>query len=123
MYAIEATISLTLLYPIARWSEKRFRLEHRLMAGLLVMTLAMLPIGMTSSLQQLFTLICLFYIGSIIAEPARETLGASLADARRVAAIWVSAVWGSPSAARWVTRAAAGCLMPGKPSASPNCRG
>ncbi len=82
MYAIEATISLTLLYPIARWSEKRFRLEHRLMAGLLVMTLAMLPIGMTSSLQQLFTLICLFYIGSIIAEPARETLGASLADAR-----------------------------------------
>ncbi|WP_447338311.1 MFS transporter [Klebsiella variicola] len=82
MYAIEATISLTLLYPIARWSEKRYRLEHRLMAGLLVMTLAMLPIGMTSSLQQLFTLICLFYIGSIIAEPARETLGASLADAR-----------------------------------------
>lgn len=52
------------------------------MAGLLVMTTAMLPIGMTSSLQQLFTLICLFYIGSIIAEPARETLGASLADAR-----------------------------------------
>ena len=82
MYAIEATISLTLLYPIARWSEKRYRLEHRLMAGLLVMTLAMLPIGMTSSLQQLFTLICLFYIGSIIAEPARETLGASLADSR-----------------------------------------
>lgn len=82
MYAIEATISLTLLYPIARWSEKRFRLEHRLMAGLLVMTAAMLPIGLTSTLQQLFTLICIFYIGSIIAEPARETLGASLADAR-----------------------------------------
>ncbi|STV77666.1 multidrug resistance protein MdtH [Klebsiella pneumoniae subsp. rhinoscleromatis] len=45
------------------------------MAGLLVMTLAMLPIGMTSSLQQLFTLICLFYIGSIIAEPARGDAG------------------------------------------------
>ena len=42
----------------------------------------MLPIGLTSTLQQLFTLICIFYIGSIIAEPARETLGASLADAR-----------------------------------------
>jgi DHA1 family multidrug resistance protein-like MFS transporter len=82
MYAIEAAISLTLLYPIARWSEQRFRLEHRLMAGLLVMTLAMLPIGLTSNLQQLFTLICIFYIGSIVAEPARETLGASLADAR-----------------------------------------
>lgn len=82
MYAIEAALSLTLLYPIARWSEKRFRLEQRLMAGLLLMTISLVPIGLTSSLQQLFTLICVFYIGSIIAEPARETLSASLADAR-----------------------------------------
>ncbi|AYR41890.1 hypothetical protein SA228140_07126 [Salmonella enterica subsp. enterica serovar Typhi] len=82
MYAIEACLSLTLLYPIARWSEKRFRLEHRLMAGLLVMSLSMLPIGMVGNLQQLFTLICAFYIGSVIAEPARETLSASPADAR-----------------------------------------
>lgn len=82
MYAIEACLSLTLLYPIARWSEKRFRLEHRLMAGLLLMTFSLLPVGMVSNLQQLFTLICTFYLGSIIAEPARETLSASLADAR-----------------------------------------
>lgn len=82
MYAIEACLSLTLLCPIARWSERRFRLEHRLMAGLLLMTLSMMPIGLVSSLQQLFMLICTFYIGSIIAEPARETLSASLADAR-----------------------------------------
>lgn len=82
MYAIEASLSLTLLYPIARWSERRFRLEYRLMAGLLLMTLSMMPIGLVSSLQQLFMLICTFYIGSIIAEPARETLSASLADAR-----------------------------------------
>ncbi|MBU5618374.1 multidrug efflux MFS transporter MdtH [Enterobacteriaceae bacterium S5_ASV_15] len=82
MYAIEACLSLTLLYPIARWSERRFRLEHRLMAGLLLMTLSMMPIGLVSSLQQLFMLICTFYIGSIIAEPPRETLSASLADAR-----------------------------------------
>ncbi|MEX5412931.1 multidrug efflux MFS transporter MdtH [Atlantibacter hermannii] len=82
MYAIEATLSLTLLYPIARWSEKRFRLEQRLMAGLLLMTFSLVPMGLTASLQQLLTLICVFYIGSIIAEPARETLSASLADAR-----------------------------------------
>lgn len=82
MYAIEAALSLTLLYPIARWSEKRFRLEQRLMAGLFLMSLAMLPIGLASNLQQLFTLICVFYVGSIIAEPARETLSASLADSR-----------------------------------------
>jgi DHA1 family multidrug resistance protein-like MFS transporter len=94
MYAIEACLSLTLLYPIARWSERRFRLEHRLMAGLFLMTLSMMPIGLVNTLQQLFTLICTFYIGSIIAEPARETLSASLADARAAAAIWGSADWG-----------------------------
>ncbi|EPF6560411.1 MULTISPECIES: multidrug efflux MFS transporter MdtH [Serratia] len=82
MYAIEAALSLSLLYPLARWGEKYFRLEQRLMAGLLLMTLSLLPIGLATSLQGVFTLICCFYLGSIIAEPARETLSASLADPR-----------------------------------------
>lgn len=82
MYAIEAALSLSLLYPLARWGEKNFRLEQRLMAGLLLMTLSLLPIGLATSLQGVFTLICCFYLGSIIAEPARETLSASLADPR-----------------------------------------
>ena len=82
MYAIEAALSLSLLYPLARWGEKHFRLEQRLMAGLLLMTLSLLPIGLATSLQGVFTLICCFYLGSIIAEQARETLSASLADPR-----------------------------------------
>lgn len=82
MYAIEAALSLSLLYPLARWGEKHFRLEQRLMAGLLLMTLSLLPIGLATSLQGVFTLICCFYLGSIIAEPVRETLSASLADPR-----------------------------------------
>ncbi|EMH7332649.1 multidrug efflux MFS transporter MdtH [Serratia marcescens] len=82
MYAIEAALSLSLLYPLARWGEKHFRLEQRLMAGLLLMTLSLLPIGLATSLQGVFTLICCFYLGSIIAEPARETLSAALADPR-----------------------------------------
>ncbi len=81
MYAIEAALSLTLLYPLARWSEKRFSLEQRLMAGLLIMTLSLFP-SMITHLQTLFMFICFFYMGSILAEPARETLGASLADSR-----------------------------------------
>ena len=82
MYAIEAALSLTLLYPIARWSEKHFRLEQRLMFGLLIMTLSLFPVGLITHLQTLFMFICFFYMGSIIAEPARETLSASLADSR-----------------------------------------
>ncbi len=82
MYAIEAALSLTLLYPIARWSETRFSLEKRLMCGLLIMTLSLIPVGMVSGINPLLLLIGFFYIGAIIAEPARETLSASLADAR-----------------------------------------
>ncbi|MDI9226518.1 multidrug efflux MFS transporter MdtH [Serratia bockelmannii] len=82
MYAIEAALSLSLLYPLARWGEKHFRLEQRLMAGLLLMTLSLRPIGLATTLPGVFTLICCFYLGSIIAEPARETLSASLADPR-----------------------------------------
>ncbi len=82
MYAIEAALSLTLLYPIMRWSETRFRLEQRLMAGLLVMSLSLLPLGFSDSLPHLLMLIFTFYVGYIIAEPARETLSASLANSR-----------------------------------------
>jgi DHA1 family multidrug resistance protein-like MFS transporter len=52
------------------------------MFGLLIMTLSLLPVGLVTSINPLLLLIGFFYIGSIIAEPARETLGASLADAR-----------------------------------------
>ena len=72
MYAIEAALSLTLLYPLARWSEKHFRLETRLMAGLFLMSLSMFPVALTHSLHVLFAIICLFYLGSVIAEPARN---------------------------------------------------
>ncbi|MFH8134109.1 multidrug efflux MFS transporter MdtH [Pantoea osteomyelitidis] len=82
MYAIEALLSLSLLYPLARWSEKRFRLEQRLMTGLFLMSFSLLPVGLASTLPALFMLIALFYLGSIIAEPARETLSASLASSR-----------------------------------------
>ena len=82
MYAIEALLSLTLLYPIARWSEKHFRLEQRLMAGLFLMSISMFPVGITHSLHAIFLIITLFYLGTITAEPARETLSASLADPR-----------------------------------------
>ena len=51
MYAIEACLSLTLLYPIARWSEKHFRLEHRLMAGLLIMSLEQIKAAAGTGVQ------------------------------------------------------------------------
>lgn len=82
MYTIEAALSLMLLYPLARWSEKRFSLAQRLMFGLFLMSISLFPVGFIHSLSGIFSLIFFFYLGSIIAEPARETLSASLADPR-----------------------------------------
>ncbi len=61
MYAIEAALSLTLLYPLARWSEKRFSLEQRLMAGLLIMTLSLFPIDDHSSTNTVHVYLFLLY--------------------------------------------------------------
>lgn len=123
MYAIEAALSLTLLYPIARWSEKRFRLEQRLMFGLLLMTLSLFPVGLSGSLPSLFALICCFYLGSIIAEPARETLSASLADARARGSYMGFSRLGLALGAPWVIPVAVGCMTSGAPSPCPSCRG
>ena len=80
MYAIQAGISLVLLYPLARLSEKYFRLDQRLKFGLFLMSFAFIIIGFTTHLSMLLTLIALFYLGAIVAEPARETLSTVLTN-------------------------------------------
>ena len=82
MYSVDAMMAVTLLYPLARWSERHFRLEQRLIIGLSIMTLSLLFVGFTHTLLPLFMLVITFYLGSLIAEPARETLSAELSDYR-----------------------------------------
>ncbi|WP_410014582.1 multidrug efflux MFS transporter MdtH [Sodalis sp. C49] len=82
MYSIDAVMALLLLYPLARWSERRFRLEQRLIFGLALMAASLVLVGYVDRLMVLFSLVILFYLGSLIAEPARETLGAELSDYR-----------------------------------------
>lgn len=80
MYIIEAILSLLLIIPITCWSEKYFKLETRLMMGLIIMITSLLPIGLAKNVYVLLILVSLFYIGSIFTEPARETLGALLTE-------------------------------------------
>lgn len=82
MYSVEAIMAVTLLYPLARWSERHFLLERRLTLGLGIMTISLLCVGLTHSLIPLFVLVFIFFLGSLIAEPARETLSAELSDYR-----------------------------------------
>ncbi|MDO2949452.1 multidrug efflux MFS transporter MdtH [Aeromonas simiae] len=79
MYCLETALSLALLYPIARFSERRFRLENRLMAGVLMMTIGIGLVAFAHTLSGVFALLACFYLGIIICEPARETLMTKLA--------------------------------------------
>ncbi|QSR48957.1 multidrug efflux MFS transporter MdtH [Aeromonas veronii] len=80
MYSLETALSLALLYPIARFSERRYRLENRLMAGILLMTVGIGLVAFVSTLSGIFVLLACFYLGIIICEPARETLMTKLAN-------------------------------------------
>ena len=84
MYGLETLLSLTLLYPLARIGERHFRLETRVLAGLALMSLSLACMAVVRRPASAFLVLGVFFLGTIITEPARETLVASLAkpDAR-----------------------------------------
>ena len=79
MYAMDALLALTLLYPMARLGERYLSLEARLMAGIGIMCCAVLAMSGTRALWPMFLCIACFYTGSLVAEPARESLVARYA--------------------------------------------
>ncbi|MTW13051.1 multidrug efflux MFS transporter MdtH [Pseudoduganella eburnea] len=74
MYAMDAALALTLLYPVARLGERYLTLEARLLGGIGIMSCAVLAMAAAHSLPAMFTCIAVFYSGSLVAEPARESL-------------------------------------------------
>lgn len=74
MFAIDAVLALALLYPMARLGERYLSLEARLLAGIGIMCCAVLAMSATRSLGPMFGCIAVFYTGSLVAEPARESL-------------------------------------------------
>lgn len=78
---------------------------------------------MTSSLQQLFTLICLFTSALSLPNPPARTLGASLADARARGSYMGFSRLGLAFGGALGYAGGGWLFDAGKPSASPNCRG
>ncbi len=74
MYAMDAGLALALLYPLARLGERHLALETRLMGGIAIMSCAVLAMAAAHSLAPMFFCVALFYTGSLVAEPARESL-------------------------------------------------
>ena len=81
MYAMDAVLALTLLYPLARLGERYLSLETRLLTGIGIMCCAVLAMSASRSLAPLFICIAVFYTGSLVAEPAREALVSRYAQA------------------------------------------
>lgn len=79
MYGLDAVLSLTLLYPLARWGERHLRLETRVLAGVLTMSVSIAAMAWVHSVHAAFVVLSIFFIGSLIAEPAREALLARFA--------------------------------------------
>ncbi len=80
MYALDAILSLSLLYPLARWGERHLRLETRVLIGIFMMAASLAAMALVPNLHVAFVVLSLFFIGSLITEPARETLLARFAQ-------------------------------------------
>jgi DHA1 family multidrug resistance protein-like MFS transporter len=80
MYAMDALLALLLLYPMARLGERYLSLEARLLAGIGIMCCAVLAMAVARGLAPMFACVAVFYTGSLVAEPARESLVARYAQ-------------------------------------------
>ncbi len=79
MYGMDAALSLLLLYPLARLGARYLTEQARLLCGLGVMTAALACVPLARGVAPLFGVVALFYLGLLVAEPARETLVARFA--------------------------------------------
>jgi DHA1 family multidrug resistance protein-like MFS transporter len=82
MYGMDALLAVLLLYPMARLSERYLSEPSRLLLGIGVMTLSLAAMILVSGVAGVFGVLALFYVGGLIAEPAREAIVARYATVR-----------------------------------------
>ncbi|MDM5180346.1 multidrug efflux MFS transporter MdtH [Massilia sp. DJPM01] len=82
MYSLDALLAVLLLYPMARLGERYLSEESRLLLGIGVMTASLAAMALVSGAAGVFGVLALFYVGGLIAEPAREAIVARHATAR-----------------------------------------
>ncbi|MBV8048186.1 MAG: multidrug efflux MFS transporter MdtH [Paludibacterium sp.] len=80
MFTLEACLSLSLLYPLARLGERHLLRETRMLIGLAFMTVSWACLTWIRLPLPAFCALGLLYLGTLIVEPAREAYVASLAN-------------------------------------------
>jgi DHA1 family multidrug resistance protein-like MFS transporter len=91
MYTLETCLSLSLLYPLARWGERHLRREQRMLIGLGLMSLSLAIMSNVAHPLAAFSVLGLFFLGSIIMEPARKPMLPAWPARRPVPVIWAAA--------------------------------
>lgn len=74
MYSMDALLAVMLLYPMARLGERYLSEQARLLMGITVMTASLGCMAVARGPASVFGVMALFYVGSLIAEPAREAI-------------------------------------------------
>ncbi|MDQ1924891.1 multidrug efflux MFS transporter MdtH [Massilia pseudoviolaceinigra] len=82
MYSMDALLAVLLLYPMARLGERYLSEEARLLLGIGVMTASLAAMTLVSGTIGVFGVLGLFFVGGLIAEPAREAIVARYAQVR-----------------------------------------
>lgn len=79
MYFMDAVLSVCLVYPLARLGERYLRLETRILLGIACLTVSLAAMAWVQHIGLAFVVLALFFIGTLIVEPAREVLFAQYA--------------------------------------------
>jgi DHA1 family multidrug resistance protein-like MFS transporter len=73
-YSMEAVLALLMLFVLTRLREGGMNAPFRFQLGLGMMAISLLLIPTATTITPLFAALLLFYIGMLVAEPAREAL-------------------------------------------------
>ncbi|MCB6182069.1 MFS transporter [Leeia sp. TBRC 13508] len=72
MYTVETILTLSLQYPIAKWSIGRWASDARLQTGMGLMIAGLLMLSVTSSAYLLWPALVVFTLGIVIGDPALQ---------------------------------------------------
>ncbi|WP_080630150.1 MFS transporter [Burkholderia glumae] len=84
-YTLRVAIVLSLTYPLAKIAGKRFSEFSRFMFGFFIMIFCMLLVPITSSGEAFIILLMIFFLGNVLADPAREAIIGNLANSSLLA--------------------------------------
>ncbi len=80
IYAVNATMTITLQYPLLRWLTRRFAPMPLLAFGVAMMSLGLGAVALAHGVAFLVACVAVFSLGALLVQPTQQTVTASMAD-------------------------------------------